>query len=163
MVYFIMIHLFDQSGIWIWNRVRGRLNWRLWRVNLNITINNGMMIKYRCDSWNLRTAFVRRGPVFEVWFLRLALPLSWWLSWFFTMKGVEFIHLTSKTWWEKLRANYYACISLVSNTSTSFTNNRMSHAESYNNWLESWCIIGDERWRINMMRELTWSGQCRWG
>ena len=46
MVHFIIIDLFDRSGVWIWYRFRVIFNWKLLRVNLNITIINGMMIKY---------------------------------------------------------------------------------------------------------------------
>ena len=45
MVHFIIINWFDQSGVGIWNRFRVTLIWKIWRVNLNITIINGMMIK----------------------------------------------------------------------------------------------------------------------
>ena len=47
--HFIIINLFDWSGIQIWNRVWGRLKWILWRINLYITIINNMMIKYTHD------------------------------------------------------------------------------------------------------------------
>ena len=54
MVHFIIINWFDRSGFWIWNRFIVRFNWKLLRLNLNITIINGMMIKYPHDSWNHR-------------------------------------------------------------------------------------------------------------
>ena len=115
MPHFTIINWFNRSGVWIWNIFRVKFNWKLWRVSLNITIINGMMIKSLRDSWKHRTCFGSRGYVFEVIFWRLAVPLYWWLSWFLTMKGVEFINLSSKTWWEKFRATDDTDISLVSN------------------------------------------------
>ena len=52
MLHFIIIHLFNWSGVWIWNRfiVRVRFFWKFLRVNLNITIINGMIIKSPHDS-----------------------------------------------------------------------------------------------------------------
>ena len=98
MVHFIIIHLFDRSGVWIWNWCRFTFNWKPWMVNYNITIINGMMIKCPHDSWNYRTVLGRRGPGFKVIFWRLYVTLSWWLVWLFTMKGIELIHLSSKNW-----------------------------------------------------------------
>ena len=37
MVHFIIINLFDQSGVWICNIFRVKFNWKLLRVNLSIT------------------------------------------------------------------------------------------------------------------------------
>ena len=162
MVYFIIINLFDHSGVWIWNRFRIIFKWKLWRMDLNITVINGMMIEYPHDSWNHRTDFGRRVPGFGVRFWRLAVPLYWWLSWFITIKVVEFIHLYSKACWEEFRATDDAGISFVSNPSTAPANNILSHVERYNNYLESWCISVDGRWRTKIMRALTWSGQCSW-
>ena len=34
------------------------------------------------------------------------------------------------------------------------------HVESFNNWLDIFCIISDGRWRIKMIRVVTWIGQC---
>ena len=108
------------ENVWIWNRSRVRFNYKLWRVNLNFTIINGMMIKYLHYSWNHKTVFGRRGAIFEVIWCRLAVPLSWWISWSVATKGVEFIHLYYKTWWEEFRAKDDSGISLVSNPSTEF-------------------------------------------
>ena len=135
MVNFIVINLFNSIGVLIWNIFRVELNWKLWSVILNITVVNGTVIKSPRGSWNHRDGFGRRGPGFEVSFWRLDVPFSWWFIWFFNMKGVELIHISSKTWWYKFRATYDAGISLVSNTSTSFANTLLSHAESCNNWL----------------------------
>ena len=99
MVHFIIINWFDCSDVCIRNRFRVIFNWKLWRVNLNITIINGAMIKSPHGSWNHRAGFGRRGPGFEVIFWRLAVPLSWSFICFFTMKGVELIHLYSNTLW----------------------------------------------------------------
>ena len=63
-------------------------------------------------------------------FWRLDVTLSWWISWFITMKGVEMIHIFSKTWWEGLWATDDAGISLVFNTSTSFANTLLSDVMS---------------------------------
>ena len=106
--------------------------------------------------------FGRRGPIFEVSCWRLAIPLSWWISSFFTMKGVELIHLYYKTWWDAFRSTDDAGISLISNPFAAFTNTLLSHAESCNNWLESFRIIVDGIWRTKMMRALTWSGKYSW-
>ena len=93
MVHFIIINWFNWSDVWICNGFRIRFNRKLWRVNLKITITTGMMIKYNYDIWNHRTDFGRRGPGFEVICWRLTVPPSWWISFFFTMKGVELIDL----------------------------------------------------------------------
>ena len=162
MVYLIIINWFYRSFICIYNRSIVRFNWKIWRVNLNITIINGTIIKSTHDSWNHRTGFGRRITVFEVSCWRLAVPLSWWISWFLTMKGVELINIYSKTWLEESRATDDSGISLVYNSSTQFTNNLLSHAESCNNCLESCCKIVDGIRRNKITREMTWSGQCLW-
>ena len=99
MVYFIIINWFNRIGVWIWNRSRVKLNCKLWRVNFNITIINGMMIKSTCDIWNHRASVGRKGPGFEVSCCRLAVTIYWWFI-FFTMKEVEIINLSFKNWWE---------------------------------------------------------------
>ena len=53
--HYIIINGFDRSGVWICNKFRARFKWKLLRVNLSITINNGMVIKYPLDRWNRRT------------------------------------------------------------------------------------------------------------
>ena len=163
MVHFIIVNWFHRSGVQIWNRFRGRLKWILWRVNLNITIINGIMINYSHDSWNHRTGFGRRGPGFEVNCLRLSIPFSWCIKWFITSKGVELVHFYSKTWWEEIRAKDDSGISLVSNSFTEFGNNVLSNAKSCNKCLESCCIIVDEIRRTKMTIVLNWSVQCTWG
>ena len=162
MVYLIILNWFDWSGVRIWNRFIVIFKWKLWRVNLNITIINGIMIKSPHDSWNNMTGLRRRVTRFEANFRSLAFPLSWYFSWFITMKDVELVHLSSGTWWDKVRATDDAGIRLVSNSSTAFTNSLLYHAYSCNNWLESWCIIFDGKWRTKMMRALTWDGQGNW-
>ena len=52
--YLITSNLFDRGGVQIWNK-----------LNLIITINYGMMIKYIHNILNHMTGFGRRGPVFE--------------------------------------------------------------------------------------------------
>ena len=118
-----------------------------------------MVIKSPHDSWNHRSGVGRRGPGFGVICWRLDAPLSWWLIWFFAIKGVELIHLSYQTWWEEFWATDDAGISFVSNYSTTFANNLLYHAEICNNWLERWCIIVDGIWMSEMMRSITWSGQ----
>ena len=59
------------------------------------------------------------------------------------MNDIELIHPYSKTWWEEFWATDYEGIRLVSNPSTAFANNIMSHAEIFNKWLEGYCIIVD--------------------
>ena len=93
MLHFIIINWFNRNGVWIWNRFRVIFNWKLWRVNLNITIINGMMIKYHHDSWNHTTGFVSKGTVFEGIWRRLDVTLSCCLSLLITTKVVEFIHI----------------------------------------------------------------------
>ena len=61
------------------------------------------------------------------------------------MKGVELVHLYSKTWWEEVRSTDNADISLVSNSSTSFANNLLSNTESCNNWLDVFLIVAGVR------------------
>ena len=59
------------------------------------------------------------------------------------MKGVQLVHISSKTFWEEVRSTDDTGISLVSNTSTAFANSLMLNLESYNNCLESfWIIVG---------------------
>ena len=147
---------------WIWNKLRFIFKWKLWRLNLNITIINVMMIKSPHDIWNQRTFFGRRGPVFEVRWWRLAVKLSWWISWFTTIKGIKLVHISSKTWREEVRAVDNSGIILLSNSSTAFINNLLSNAESFNNCMESFCINFLDRWGTKMMRALNWSGQCSW-
>ena len=98
-------------------------------MNLNITIINGMMIKYPHDSQNYRAGFGRRGLGFEVNFCMLTNPLYWWISWFITMKVIELVHVSSKNWWEEVRDTDDAGISLVSNYSISFSNSILLNTE----------------------------------
>ena len=49
MVHFIIINGFYHSDVWIWNILRVIFKWNILRVNLNITIINGIMIKYLHD------------------------------------------------------------------------------------------------------------------
>ena len=65
-VHFIITNWFDWSGVRIWNIFRVRLEWKLWRVNLNITITNGTLINPPRDSWNQRDDFGRICTGFEV-------------------------------------------------------------------------------------------------
>ena len=160
MVHFIISNWFNRSGVWIWNRSRVEFSWKLWRVNLNITIINFMMIKYPHDSWNHRADIGRGGSGFEVSCCRLGVTLSWWFIWFFAVKGVELINLSYKTWWEEFMSMDDAGISLITNTSAEFANTLLSPVESCNNWLERWCIIFYGRRGTKIMRALTWSGQC---
>ena len=118
MLHFIIINWFNHSGVQIWNRFRGRFKWIVLRMNLNITIINGTMIKSTHDNRKHRTRFERRCMVFEVNCYKLAIPLSWFISWFITMKGVELFNIYSKTWWEEVRSTDDAGIRIVSNSST---------------------------------------------
>ena len=115
MIHFIIINWFNWSAVWIWNLLIVKFNWKVWSVIFNIIIISGMMIKSPHDSWNHRDSVRRRGHGFELSFWRLADPLSWWFIWFINMKGVELIHLSSKTWWEEFWTTYDASIRLVSN------------------------------------------------
>ena len=163
MFHIITINFFEQSDVWIWNRFRVRFKCKLWRVNLIVAIINIMMIKYPNDSWKQRPSFGRIDPWFEVIFCRLDVPLSWWLSCLITMKRVELVHLSSKTWWEEVRATDGSYLSLVSNSSTAFANNIMFNEGSWNNWLYCCCINIGGRQRTKIMRALNWNGQCSWG
>ena len=163
MLHFIIINLFGWSCVYIWNRFRVRLNWKILRLNLNITIINNMMINSPYGSWNHRTGFGKRGPGFKVSWCRLYFPLSWCISWFITMKCVKFIHIYSKTWWGSFKSTDDSGIILVSNSSTAFANTLLYHAGRFNNWLDSLCIIVSERWRNKIIRSLTWSGKCSLG
>ena len=154
MVHFITTNLFNWSGVWIWNRFRVIFKWKQWRVNLNITIINGMMIKYPHYSWNHRDGFGRRRHGFEVSCWRFAVPLSWWISWFIAIKGVEMVHISSKNWRKEFMATDDAGIILMLNYSTEFTNNLLLKSESCNNWLESCCINVGVNWRTKMMRAM---------
>ena len=89
-------------------------------MNLNITVTNVMMSKYTYYSKNHWTGFGRRGEVFEVNYWSLDVPLSWWISWFVTMKVVGLVSLSSKTGWEEFRSMDDASNILVSNYSTIF-------------------------------------------
>ena len=162
MVHFIIINWFDWSGIWIWNWCIVRLNCKLSSGNFNITIIYGTMINFTHDSWNHRVGYGRRGPVFEVSFWRLAVPFYWCLFWFVIINCIELIHISPKTWWELFWTTDDACISFVSNSSTSFTNTLFSRAEIWNKWMDSFCVIVAGRWRTKIIRALTWSGQCCW-
>ena len=122
MIYFIIIHWFYWSGVHIWNIFISILKWILLRVNLNIIITNIMMIKYPYNIRNHRTGFGRRDPWFEGDLWRFAVPLSWRTIWFITMKVIELVHLSSKTWWELVRATDDSGISLVSNYSIELAN-----------------------------------------
>ena len=155
MVHLITINRFNRSGVWICNRHIVRFKWKLWRVNLNINIINVIIIESPHDSWKHRNVFGRRGPGFRVRYWRFNVTLSWWLIWFITMKGVGFIHISSNNRWEEFRSTHDSWIVLVSNTSTEFTNNLLSHSEICNNWLVRCCIIVGGRWRTKMMRALT--------
>ena len=150
------------NGGWIWNISRVKFNWKICWVSLNITIINDMMIKSPHDHWNHRAGVERRGTGFELRWCKLSVPLSYWFILFFNIKGIELIHLSSKTWWEEFRATYNAGISLVSNPSTSFATIILSHADIYKNYLVRWCIIVDVIWRTKIMIVLTWSGLRCW-
>ena len=158
-----MINWFEWSGILIWYRVRGRLQWIFLRVNLNITIIKGMMIKSPHDRQNNRTGFGRRCIRFEVNWWRLAVTISWWLSWFIATNCVELVHISHKTGWEEVRDTDYTGISLVYNSSTEFSNNLLSNAENRNDWLESCCIIFSGIQNTKRTRAPTWIGQVSWG
>ena len=87
----------------------------------------------------------RIGTGFEVSCWRLAVTLSWLISWFITMKGVELIHRSYKTYWEEFMAADDAGIILVSNYFAEFSNTLLYHAKSCNNWMDIFCIIVDGR------------------
>ena len=154
MVHFIIINWFGRSGVQIWNRVWGGFKWILWRVNLNITIVNGKIIMSPYDSQDHMYGFGRRGTGCEVNCWRFSVPLYWWISCFITMKGVELVNISSKTWWDEFRATIDTVISVVSNSSTAFSNNILSNYEVFRNSLKSCCVIiggrsitkGRERW-----------------
>ena len=85
MVHFIIIKWFDQSGLWIWNRLIVRFKWKLWRANLNITIINGMMINPPMIAET--TGLVLGGEVMD---------LNWAVGgWMFHSFGVS---VGSSTW-----------------------------------------------------------------
>ena len=146
MVHLIIINWFDWSSVWIWNIFRVGLKWKLWRVNLNITITNGIIIKSSHDIWNHRAGFVSRGPGFEVSCWSLTVPLYWWISWLITTKGIGLVHIYSKTWWKEVRPADNSESIHVYNPSTEFVNNLLPNAEIWHNWLESCDIIVDRRW-----------------
>ena len=143
-------------------QIRVRLNWKRLRVNLNITITNGIMINYPHDRWNHRTGFGKIGPGLEMICWRFSVPIYWWLGWFFTINVIELVCLYYKTWWEEVMDTYNAGISLVSNSSTALSNNLLSNVERCNNWLESCCIIFGGILRTKIINALTWSGQFSW-
>ena len=133
---------------------------RRWHLELDQV--NDMMINFPHCIWNYRAGVGNKGPGFEVIWWRLDVQISWRLIWFFTMKGVELINLSSKTWREEFIVLDNSCISLVFNTSTEFTNILLSHAKICKNWLGICCFIADGIWRTKMSRALIWSGQCCW-
>ena len=155
MVYLSITNWFDHIVVWIWIIFRGRFKWKLLRLNLSITIINVTRINSPHNSWNHRPGFGGRGTGFELIFWRLDVTLSWWLSWFITMKGVALFHLYSTTWWEEVRDMDDSCIRLVYNSSTEFTNNILLNAESCNNWQGIFCINICGRRSTKMMRVLT--------
>ena len=155
MLHLIITNWLNWNGVWIWNGFRVKFNRKLWRVNININIINSIMTGSPHYSWNHRAVVGRRGPVFEVSLWRLTVPLYWWFIWFFNMKYVALIIFSSKTWWEEFMAMDDACISLVSNPSTAFSNNVLYHADIWNKFLEIYCIIVDGRLRNKMTRSLT--------
>ena len=63
-VHFIIIHWFDWSVIWVWNRVRGGFQCIIWSVSLYITIINGIVIHSPHDIRNNSTCLSRRGEGF---------------------------------------------------------------------------------------------------
>ena len=152
MVHFTIIHWFIRSGVWICNWFIVKFNWKIWSVDLNITIINGMMIKSPHDSLNHRASVGSRGPGFEVSCYRLAVLLSWWFIWFIPMKGVELIHISSKTWWEEFWTMDDSGIRFVSNTSLSFLNNFRYHAKIFNNWPEGFYISVGGIFRTTILR-----------
>ena len=114
-----------------------------------------------CFSFTVgRNAWER--DLFVIWVSQGFSTISWWFIWFINMKGVEVIHLSSKTWWEEFWTTDDAGISFVSNYSTEFANTLLSHVESWNNCLQICFIIVDGRWRYEIMRAMTWSGQLCW-
>ena len=112
------------------------------------------MIKSNHDNRKHRNGFGRRGPVFEVKCWRLAVTISWCISWFITTKGFELIQISSKNWWEEVMATDDEEISLVPNYFAEFPNSLLHNAEIRNNFLERCCIIFGGRRRTKTMRAL---------
>ena len=162
MVHFTIINWYNWIGVCIQSIFRDIFNWKIWKVNLKITIINGMIIKSPRDSWNHRTGFGRRVSVFEVSWWSLAVKLTWRLIYFFIMKGFGPIHLYSNNWWEEFRATDDAGIRIVSNPSTEFGNTLIYNADRCNNYLERCCILFGGRRRTKMMRAPTWSDKYSW-
>ena len=162
MIHFIIINWFNRGCVYIWKWFRVKFKWKIWSVNFHITIINGMIIKSPHDSLNHRDGVVRIVPGFEVSCCRLVAPLSWWFIWFMSMKAVELINIYYNTWWEEFFTTYDVGISFVSNSSTAFVNTLLYCAYICNKWMGRWCIIFYWRWRDEMMRALTWGGQCCW-
>ena len=80
-----------------------------------------------------------------------------------TKKGSEFFHISSKTWWEEVRAAYNGGIIILPNSSTAFSNTLILNSQNWNNYMEIGCIIVVGRCRTKIMRYLTWSCKCSWG
>ena len=100
-----------------------------------------MLIDYPHDSQKHRTVFGRRGPVFEVNLWKWDAPLSWWISWLITMKGIELVHLYSNNGREEFRSMYDAFMRIMSNYFKEFTDNLLLNVESCNKYIYSCCII----------------------
>ena len=122
-----------------------------------------MPIKPPQDIQKQSNCFVRRVPGFEVNCRKLAIPLSWWLSWFITMKGIELINLYSKTVWNYFRSADDSGIIIVSNYSTETTNNLLSNVDSCTECTESYCINVFGIRSKQMMIVMNLRGQVCWG
>ena len=72
-------------------KVIDRFKWILWRVTVNITIINGMMLKYPHGIQNHSSGLGGRDTVSKVKLCRLAIPIYLWLGFFINMKCVELV------------------------------------------------------------------------
>ena len=139
----------DSNGNYEWWNSTSLL-WRAWWLSIH------MIAKTTGLFWGGDVLYLKWDP--GCWLFRYLGVSVGSLPWRFLNWFVFLLRLFGR----KLRPQN-AGISLVSNSFTEFVNNLLSNAESFNNWLESCCIIFGWRCRIKIMISLTWSGQGSWG
>ena len=163
MVHFIIINGFNQSIIWVWNRLMGIFQEIIWGVNLYIHIINCMIINSHHDIWNHRTGIWIRGKGFKVNWCSLVVPLAWWFIWFVTMKLIELIHISPKNEWGHFIITNYAWVILVSKYSTESTDSILHNMDICNEYMQRSCRIIVGIWITKRVRATTWLSQFIWG
>ena len=121
------------------------------------------MIDFPQDRQNHRTDLGSRGVILEYNWQRLAVTLSWWLSWIIAMNCIEYTNIYTKTEWEKVRTTNDTRVNLESNSSIEFENNILYNMDILNDWMYICCIIFGLIWSTKRMGGLYQIRKFIWG